>query len=113
MVKYLHDGLSQTFSALADPTRRAILVRLASHSELSVSELARPFPIKLPAVLKHVDVLCDSGLVIRNKIGRTVHCRLAPQGLLRAERWLERTSSFWKGRLDNLDDILEARRGKR
>jgi DNA-binding transcriptional ArsR family regulator len=107
MVKCNDDHLSRTFSALVDPTRRAILSRLAIQSDLSVSELAHPFAIKLPAVMKHLDVLADAGLVTRHKIGRTVRCQLSPRPLGQAERWLARTSSFWNARLDNLSEVLE------
>lgn len=113
MVKRQSDSLSRTFTALVDPTRRAILTRLASQSNLSVSELARPFAIKLPAVMKHLDVLAGAGLVTRRKVGRTVRCRLAPRPLGRAARWLERTASFWNVRLDNLNALLEEKHGRR
>lgn len=113
MVKRYDDSLSRTFTALVDPTRRAMLTRLASQSNLSVSELAHPFAIKLPAVMKHLDVLADAGLVIRHKVGRTVHCRLSPRRLGQAARWLERTSSFWNARLDNLSAVLEEKHGRR
>ena len=113
MVKRPDDSLSRTFAALVDPTRRAILSRLAVHSDLSVSELAHPFAIKLPAVMKHLDVLADAGLVARQKSGRTVRCRLLPRPLGKAERWLARTSSFWNSRLDNLTAALESEHGQR
>ena len=113
MVKRHSDTLSRTFTALVDPTRRSILTRLASQNNLSVSELARPFDIKLPAVMKHLDVLADAGLVTRHKTGRTVHCQLSPRPLGQAARWLERTASFWNGRLDNLTAVLEAKGGRR
>lgn len=112
-MKYQAADLGRTFAALVDPTRRAMLARLSSESELTISELAEPFRIKLPAITKHLSVLCDAGLVTRNKVGRTVYCRLAPAGLKRAARWLERTSSFWESRLDNLDGVLEGKRGRR
>jgi DNA-binding transcriptional ArsR family regulator len=113
MVKYQPDELNRTFTALVDPTRRAILARLATRRELSVSEIARPFAIKLPAITKHLTVLHQAGLVTRTKVGRTVYCQLAPVKLQRAARWLERTSSFWEGRLDNLEHLMEAKRVRR
>jgi DNA-binding transcriptional ArsR family regulator len=113
MVKRHGDSLSRTFTALVDPTRRAMLTRLASHPNLSVSELARPFPIKLPAILKHLGVLADAGLVTRHKVGRTVQCRLSRRPLGHAARWLERTSSFWNARLDNLTVLVEGKHGRR
>jgi DNA-binding transcriptional ArsR family regulator len=76
MVNY-YERLDRTFAALVDPTRRAILARLEREDGASVSELARPFAIKLPAVIKHLDVLDDAGLITRSKIGRTVTVRLS------------------------------------
>lgn len=113
MVKHHGDNLSRTFTALVDPTRRAMLTRLAGQPGLSVSELARPFDIKLPGVMKHLDVLADAGLVTRRKVGRTVQCRLSRRPLGEAARWLERTTSFWNARLDNLTAVLEAKHGRR
>ena len=77
MVKYNDPALDRTFAALADPTRRALLARLGQHDNISVSELALPFAMSLPAVMKHLDVLSDAGLVERTKTGRTVACRLS------------------------------------
>jgi DNA-binding transcriptional ArsR family regulator len=113
MVNYRSDSLDGTFAALVDPTRRAILARLAAMPELSVSQIAQPFAIKLPAITKHLTVLHEAGLITRSKVGRTVYCQLAPAGLKRAARWLERTSSFWETRLDNLEHVLESKRGRR
>jgi DNA-binding transcriptional ArsR family regulator len=113
MVKRYGDSLSRTFTALVDPTRRAMLTRLASQPDLTVSELARPLDIKLPGVMKHLDVLADAGLVTRRKVGRTVRCRLSRRPLGQAARWLERTASFWSARLDNLTAVVEARHGRR
>ena len=113
MVKRYDDGLSRTFTALVDPTRRAILSRLASHDTLSVSELAQPFAIQLPAIMKHLDVLADAGLLTRRKTGRTVQCQLSPRPLSHAARWLSRTTAFWERRLDNLAAVLEDKHGRR
>jgi DNA-binding transcriptional ArsR family regulator len=74
-----HERLDRTFAALVDPTRRAILARLEREDSASVSELARPFAIKLPAVMKHLDVLAAAELIIRSKVGRTVTVRLSPE----------------------------------
>ena len=74
MVYFRADPLDRTFAALADPTRRALLARLSETENVSVSELARPFPMSLPAVIKHLDVLSDAGLITRSKSGRTVAC---------------------------------------
>ena len=76
MVRFSDGALDRTFAALADPTRRALLAQLDEQPDLSVSELARPFPVTLPAVMKHLDVLSEAGLITRVKTGRTVTCRL-------------------------------------
>ena len=83
MVKYQQASLDRTFAALADPTRRALLAQLDERENVSVSELARPFPVSLPAIMKHLDVLSDAGLITRTKTGRTVSlpaCRGAHAG---------------------------------
>jgi DNA-binding transcriptional ArsR family regulator len=108
MVNYSDSALDRVFSALTDPTRRAILARLDEHESLSVTDLARPFAIKLPAVMKHLDVLGGAGLVTRSKTGRTVSVRLAPEPLSEAMEWLRRYERFWSGRLDRLSAYAEA-----
>jgi DNA-binding transcriptional ArsR family regulator len=108
MVKYEQDALGRTFQALADPTRRAILARLESEPALSVSDLASPFPMQLNAVMKHLDVLSDAGLVARSKTGRTVSVRLTPEPMEAAMAWLQRYERFWSGSLDKLAALLEA-----
>ena len=95
-------GIGRTFAALADSTRRAILVRLERDEKVSISALAEPFAIKLPAVMKHLDVLADAGLITRSKRGRTVDVRLLPGPLRAASAWLERYERFWSPRLDRL-----------
>jgi DNA-binding transcriptional ArsR family regulator len=111
--------LSRTFAALVDSTRRAILARLEREDALSVSELARPFAIKLPAVMKHLDVLENAGLIHRTKQGRTVTVRLVPQSMSEAMDWLRRHERFWSASLDRLAAYAEAqeaavgRRGSR
>lgn len=107
MVKYEDDALNRTFAALADPTRRALLARLAQQDELSVSALAQPFAMSLPAVMKHLDVLADAGLVTRAKTGRTVACRLAARPMEDAMQWLAYYERFWSGALDRLADFVE------
>lgn len=99
--------LDRTFAALVDPTRRAILIQLERKDSASISELARPFAIKLPAVLKHLDVLEDAGLVTREKAGRTVTVRLRPQPMREAMSWLRRYERFWSERLDGLAVFAE------
>jgi DNA-binding transcriptional ArsR family regulator len=106
MVNY-QPALDRTFAALADPTRRALLARLEAAESLSVSELARPLPMSLPAVMKHLDVLSDAGLVTRSKTGRTVACRLNAAPMEEAMEWLARYQRFWTAQLDRLAAFLE------
>src|ERR1700730_13514058 len=94
--------LDRTFAALVDPTRRAILARFEREDGASVSELARPLAIKLPAVMKHLDVLDDAGLITRSKVGRTVTVRLSPEPMKAAMDWLRHYERFWSGSLDRL-----------
>jgi DNA-binding transcriptional ArsR family regulator len=107
MVKYHDTSLDRTFSALADPTRRALVARLAERDSLSVSELARPFPVSLPAIMKHLDVLSDAGLIKRTKTGRTVACQLAAEPMEEAMNWLTRYQQFWSEQLDRLAAFVE------
>lgn len=108
MVKY-QERLNRTFEALVDPTRRAILARLEREESASVSELAGPFAIKLPAVMKHLGVLEDAGLITRSKAGRTVTVRLSPDPMREAMEWLKRYERFWSASLDRLSAYAEAR----
>ena len=101
MVNY-SERLDRTFAALVDPTRRAILARLEREDGASISALARPFAIKLPAVMKHLDVLDDAGLITRSKIGRTVTVRLRPEPIREAMDWLHRYERFWSQSVDRL-----------
>jgi DNA-binding transcriptional ArsR family regulator len=112
MVNYRDSKLDRTFAALVDPTRRAILMRLERENSVSVSELARPFAIKLPAVMKHLDVLSDAGLITRSKQGRTVAVQLAAGPMKEAMNWLQRYERFWKGRLDRLASHAEGEEAK-
>jgi DNA-binding transcriptional ArsR family regulator len=107
MVNYSEASLDRTFAALADPTRRALLARLGEQQNISVSELARPFPVSLPAIMKHLDVLSDAGLITRTKIGRTVACRLTAAPMEEAADWLSRYQRFWSEGLDRLAAFLE------
>jgi DNA-binding transcriptional ArsR family regulator len=107
MVYYLPATLDRTFAALADPTRRALLAQLSERESISVSELAKPFSMSLPAVMKHLDVLSDAGLVVREKTGRTVACRLHAEPMRAATDWLNRYQRFWSEQLDNLAAYLE------
>jgi DNA-binding transcriptional ArsR family regulator len=101
------DSLDATFAALADPTRRAILARLAA-GETSVSELAGPFDMSLPAVMKHLGRLERAGLMVAEKDGRVRRCRLAAQPLTEAAAWIARYGTFWEQRFDALDRFLGA-----
>ncbi|MBS0517335.1 MAG: helix-turn-helix transcriptional regulator [Proteobacteria bacterium] len=107
MVNYQNAGLDRTFAALADPTRRALLARLDEEPGLSVSELARPFPVSLPAIMKHLDVLSDAGLIVRTKTGRTVACQLNPAPMEQAMNWLAHYERYWTEQLDRLAAFLE------
>jgi DNA-binding transcriptional ArsR family regulator len=109
MVKYSDEALDRTFAALADPTRRAMLARLGSRETLSVSELAQPLAMSLPAVMKHLDVLSDAGLIAREKTGRVVACRLTAAPMEQAMEWLTRYQRFWSDNLDRLAAFVENR----
>jgi DNA-binding transcriptional ArsR family regulator len=108
MVNY-QERLDRTFAALVDPTRRAILAQLERRDSASVSELAEPFAIKLPAVMKHLDVLDAAGLIARSKSGRTVTVRLRAQPMREAMDWLRRYERFWSGRIDKLAAYAEGK----
>jgi DNA-binding transcriptional ArsR family regulator len=98
-------SLDRVFQALADPTRRDIVERL-TRGPASVSELARPLPISLPAVFQHLQVLEASGLVRSEKVGRVRTCRVEPAALRAAERWIADRRTTWERRLDRLGDVL-------
>jgi len=100
------DPLSTTFAALADPTRRAILARLAS-GECSVSELAEPFEMSLPAVSKHLRVLERAGLIVRRREAQWRPCRIEAAPLKDVVDWAEHYRHIWEERLDRLDEYLE------
>lgn len=102
-------SLDATFSALSDPSRRAILARLA-RSEQTVGELARPLPMSLPAVSKHIRILENAGLVATRKEGRSRHLRLVPRALAPAQDWIARHTAFWEDSLDALGRYLHATR---
>ena len=100
------DPLSTTFAALADPTRRAILARLAT-GECTVSELARPFDMSLPAVSKHLRVLENAGLIARGRDAQWRPCRIVPAPLKRIADWAEQYRDIWEQRLDTLETYLQ------
>jgi DNA-binding transcriptional ArsR family regulator len=108
MVNY-NGRLDRTFAALVDPTRRAILARLEREDSASISALAQPFAIKLPAVMKHLGVLDDAGLITRSKLGRTVTVRLRPEPMREAIDWLRRYERFWSKSLDRLAVYAESK----
>lgn len=97
--------LDATFAALADPTRRAIIARLAS-GEASVMELAKPFAMSQPAISKHLKVLEHAGLISRTRDAQRRPCRIEAKRLEEANQWLERYSAFWGAGLDRLDALL-------
>ena len=105
------DRLSNTFAALADPTRRAILARLAL-GETSVTELAEPFDISLPAISKHLKVLERAGLIARGREAQWRPCRIKPGALKDVDDWLERYRRFWDESLDRLEHYLHALQAK-
>jgi DNA-binding transcriptional ArsR family regulator len=118
MVKYTDPDLNRTFAALVDQTRRTILTRLGREDGVSISALAKPFPITLPGIMKHLDVLEDAGLITRSKEGRTVTVRLRPDPMKDALDWLRRHERFWSHRLDYLaayaerEEVKARRRGR-
>jgi DNA-binding transcriptional ArsR family regulator len=99
-------GLDRLFQALADPARRAMVERL-SRGPVSVSELARPLPMSLPAAMQHLGVLEAAGLVRSEKVGRVRTCAIEPQALSQAEQWINERRIAWEHRLDRLGEYLE------
>ena len=105
------DTLSTTFAALADPTRRAILAKLAA-GDASVTELAQPFDMSLPAISKHLKVLERAGLVARSREAQWRPCRLQPAPLKDVSKWVDRHRQPWEERCDRLDDLLRELQSK-
>ncbi|HXF49660.1 MAG TPA: metalloregulator ArsR/SmtB family transcription factor [Verrucomicrobiae bacterium] len=118
MVKYSSNALDQTFGALSDPTRRAILKMLAS-GERTVTELAEPFRISLPAISKHLRVLENAGLLRQEKEGRIHRCHIIAKPLKDASEWIAHYRAFWEQSFDRLDEYLyelqkkEKKRGRK
>jgi DNA-binding transcriptional ArsR family regulator len=115
----MQDALSQTLSALADPTRRAILARL-SRGEATVNELAEPFDITLPAISRHLKVLENAGLISRGRDAQWRPCKLEAEPLRQLDGWLGRYRKFWEGSFDRMDAYLkqltddkQSKKGKR
>jgi len=100
------DALSATFSALADPTRRAILARLSS-GEATVNELAQPFDMTLPAISKHLKVLENAGLITRGREAQYRPCRIEAEPLREVDGWLASYRQFWEASFDRLDEYLQ------
>ena len=109
MVKSI--ATDRAFAAMGDPTRLGILRRL-TRGEATVTELAAPFDMSLPAVLKHVSILAEAGLIVSEKDGRSRRCRLDARALHRAERWIQQSRRAWEQRLDKLAEVLD-KEGKR
>ena len=109
MVNHSIVDLDRTFAALTDATRRSILARLEVEGSITVSEIAAPLPIRLPAVLKHLGVLEDAGLIRRSKVGRVVTVTIDPIPMKPAIAWLRRYERFWAPRLDHLTHFAEAK----
>jgi DNA-binding transcriptional ArsR family regulator len=108
----MNDRLSTTFSALADPTRRAILARLAS-GEASVTELAEPFDMSLPGISKHLKVLERAGLIARGRDAQWRPCRLEAGPLKDVAQWVEHYRRFWEESFDRLDEYLQELKAKK
>jgi len=104
--------MDRTFSALADPTRRAVLLRLKEKPGLSVSELARTLSLKLPGMMKHLDVLSDAGLITRVKTGRVVSVKLSAGPMREAMQWLQRYERLWTVSMDRLVALVEKDGGR-
>ena len=108
MVENQQNALDQIFAAVADPTRRAILTTLSRHPA-TVTELARPFPVSLNAISKHIKVLEHAGLVRREVVGRKHYCYFEAQPLRKASAWIEHYRRFWELRLDALERHLQTK----
>lgn len=109
MVEHQHAALDHVFAAVADPTRRAILAALG-RKPATITELAKPFPVSLNAISKHVKILERAGLVRREVVGREHYCHLEPRPLRRATAWLEHYRGFWEVRLAALERHVLAKR---
>ncbi|HET7794556.1 MAG TPA: metalloregulator ArsR/SmtB family transcription factor [Rhizobacter sp.] len=101
-----HDPLTAVFSALADPTRRAILARL-TQGDATVGDLATPFDLSLPTVSRHINVLEEAGLIVRERDAQWRRCHFQREPLMEAAEWIGRYVAFWDGRLDALAQLVE------
>jgi DNA-binding transcriptional ArsR family regulator len=111
MLNYQQEPLDLVFQALADPTRRGMIARL-SRGPASVSELAQPFDMSLPAVVQHLQVLESSGLVTSEKVGRVRTCRIEPKAMMSAEDWISGQRASWEARFDRLGEYLNELQAK-
>lgn len=102
------DEIGRVFRAIADPTRRAIVERLV-RGPASVKSLAEPLAMSLPAVMQHLEVLESAGVITTEKVGRVRSCRIEPQALREAEKWLSQQRTDWERQLDELDDYLKGK----
>ena len=112
MAKYQLYPIDRTFFALSDPVRRQILQKLRNKQGVSVTELTKALPIKMPGTMKHLAVLSDAGLISREKNGRIVTVRLRPEPMKEAVAWLEQYQEFWNSSLDRLASFVEERGGE-
>jgi DNA-binding transcriptional ArsR family regulator len=103
---FVSKEMSRTFAALGDPTRMAILERLATAGDMTVQEIAQPFPISLPAISQHLKVLERAGLIARGRDGQKRPCQIRAERLAEATRWLDHTRQAWEARLDRLEQFL-------
>ena len=110
MVAFSDETLDRTFAALAHPTRRAILTRLATRGSASVSDLAEPFDVSLMAISKHLKIMGEAGLIHREKDGRVRRCSFDPGSIEVASDWIEEHRKFWTQQLDSLAAFLEGPR---
>jgi len=111
MLNYQSQPIDLAFQALADPTRRGMIARL-SHGPASVSELAAPFDMSLPAIVQHLQVLESSGLVTSEKVGRVRTCRIEPKAMMGIEDWMASQRASWEARLDRLGEYLKELQAK-
>ena len=111
MLNYHPQPIDLAFQALADPTRRGMIARLA-RGPASVSELAAPFDMSLPAIVQHLQVLESSGLVTSEKVGRVRTCKIEPKAMMSAEDWISSQRASWEARLDRLGEYLKELQAK-
>jgi len=104
---FISKDMTRAFAALGDPTRLAILSRLAAEGDMTVQEIASPFSMSLPAISQHLKVLERAGLIIRGRDGQKRPCHIRPDQLAQAQQWLHHTRQAWESRFDRLERFLE------